>query len=616
MLSLRFINFGAKLNVIIETPSYFIVKKNNFVILILIISRQCNIFVPENNQRILNKSMDTLINLLTVCGAIAMFLFGMSQMSSGLEKFAGERLGKILSVMTKHRIMGILTGVVVTVMLQSSSATTVIVVGLVTSGVMTLRQSIGVIMGANIGTTATVWIISVVGEMDIAKFALPLLTFCLPAFFIKRSKIKIVSQTIMGFSLLFLGLAYLQDAADALNLNTHVANLLSHIDCDKYYAILLFVVVGAVITAVVQSSAATMAITLMLFGMNIPGFGFYQAAALAMGQNIGTTATALLGSMTGNRMSRRAAMAHMLFNVIGVVIILPVIYWACDAVEWFVADVLHSDGNPKFKLSMFHTAFNAFNTLLLVWFVPQIEKIVYRLVPATEEEDDYRLKFIPTGTISTVSEVAIGEVQNEIITFGERCKKMFGMVKTMLATDKEAEFSKEYERVNKYEGITDKMELEIASYINKVMEAGGLTKESKRKMLKMLKLVSELESIGDSCNNLGRTLEHKREKKLEYTPEQQSNINKMIGYVDKALDNMIYMLNNTDKKFDLTTAYDIEKDINTYRKMLKEHSIKDIDENKYSYELCVSYMDFINECEHLGDYVINVVQASNYAGGE
>ena len=560
--------------------------------------------------------MDTLINLLTVCGAIAMFLFGMSQMSSGLEKFAGERLGKILSVMTKHRIMGILTGVVVTVMLQSSSATTVIVVGLVTSGVMTLRQSIGVIMGANIGTTATVWIISVVGEMDIAKFALPLLTFCLPAFFIKRSKIKIVSQTIMGFSLLFLGLAYLQDAADALELNTRVANLLSNIDCDRYYAILLFVLVGAVITAVVQSSAATMAITLMLFGMNIPGFGFYQAAALAMGQNIGTTATALLGSMTGNRMSRRAAMAHMLFNVIGVVIILPVIYWACDAVEWFVADVLHSDGNPKFKLSMFHTAFNAFNTLLLVWFVPQIEKIVYRLVPATEEEDDYRLKFIPTGTISTVSEVAIGEVQNEIITFGERCKKMFGMVKTMITTDKEAEFSKEYERVNKYEGITDKMEIEIANYINKVMEAGGLTPESKRKMLKMLKLVSELESIGDSCNNLGRTLSHKREKKLEFTDEQQGNIDKMLGYIDKALDNMIYMLNNTDKKFDLSKTYEIEKDINTYRKMLKERSIQDINDNKYSYELCVSYMDFINECEHLGDYIINVVQATNYTGAE
>lgn len=578
-------------------------------------SRQCNIFVPEN-KHILNESMDTLINLLTLCGAIAMFLFGMSQMSSGLEKFAGERLGKILSVMTKHRIMGILTGVVVTIMLQSSSATTVIVVGLVTSGVMTLRQSIGVIMGANIGTTATVWIISVVGEMDIAKFALPLLTCCLPAFFIKRSKVKIISQTIMGFSLLFLGLSYLQDAADNLNLSGHVADLLSHLDCDRYYAILLFVLVGALVTAVVQSSAATMAITLMLFGMNIPGFGFYQAAALAMGQNIGTTATALLGSMTGNRMSRRAAMAHMLFNVIGVVIILPVIYWACDAVEWFVADVLHSDGNPKFKLSMFHTAFNAFNTLLLVWFVPQIEKIVYRLVPATEEEEDFRLKYIPTGAISSTSEVAIGEVQNEIITFAERCKKMFGMVKNLMTVEKESEFTNLLERVTKYEGITDKMEIEIANYINKVMEAGGLTTESKRKLLKMLKLVSELESIGDSCNNLGRTLSHKREKKLEFTDEQQGNIDKMLLYIDKALDNMIYMLNNTDKKFDLTTTYNIEKDINTYRKMLKERSIQDINDNKYTYELCVSYMDFINECEHLGDYVINVVQASNYTGGE
>ena len=581
----------------------------------MIISRQCNIFVPEC-KHILNKYMDTLINLLTVCGAIAMFLFGMSQMSSGLEKFAGERLGKILSVMTKHRVMGILTGVVVTVMLQSSSATTVIVVGLVTSGVMTLRQSIGVIMGANIGTTATVWIISVVGEMDIAKFALPLLTCCLPAFFIKRSKIKIISQTIMGFSLLFLGLAYLQDAAEALNLNTRVADLLSHLDCDRYYAILLFVLVGAVITAVVQSSAATMAITLMLFGMNIPGFGFYQAAALAMGQNIGTTATALLGSMTGNRMSRRAAMAHMLFNVVGVVIILPVIYLTCDAVSWFVCDVLHSDGNPKFKLSMFHTAFNTFNTLLLVWFVPQIEKVVYRLVPATEEEEDYRLKYIPTGAISSTSEVAIGEVQNEIITFAERCKKMFGMVKSLMTVEKEAEFVNLMERVTKYEGITDKMEIEIANYINKVMEAGGLTTESKRKLLKMLKLVSELESIGDSCNNLGRTLSHKREKKLEFTQEQQDNINMMLQYIDKALDNMIYMLNNTEKKFDLTTTFNIEKDINTYRKMLKERSIQDINDNKYSYELCVSYMDFINECEHLGDYVINVVQASNYTGSE
>ena len=561
--------------------------------------------------------METFVNLLSALGAVAIFLFGMTQMSSGLEKFAGDKLGKVLSVMTKNRVMGIFTGMLVTMMLQSSSATTVIVVGLVTSGVMTLRQSIGVIMGANIGTTATVWLISIVGEMNISDIALPLLAFCLPAFFSKRSKVKSFSQTIFGFSLLFLGLSYLQDAANNLHLNDHVANLLSHIDCDRYYAILLFVLVGALITAVVQSSAATMAITLMLFGMNIPGFGFYRAAALAMGQNIGTTATALLGSMTGNRMSRRAAMAHMLFNVIGVVIILPVFYWACDAVDWFLKDVLHAEDNPKFKLSAFHTAFNAFNTLLLIWFVPQLEKIVYRIVPYSEEEEDFRLKYIPTGMISSTSELALSEVQNEIITFAERCKKMYDMVKNMMTIEKEADFVQELERVNKYEGITDKMELEIGNYINKVLEAGGLTKESKRKMLKMMKLVSELESIGDSCNNLGRTLSHKREKKLEYTSEQVDNINRMFKLLDSAIDNMIYMLNHTEGvKFDLTTTMNIEKDINTFRKMLKEHSINDINESKYSYELGVIYMDFINECEHLGDYIVNVVQASNYAGGE
>lgn len=561
--------------------------------------------------------METFVNLLSALGAVAMFLFGMTQMSSGLEKFAGDKLGKVLSVMTKNRVMGIFTGMLVTMMLQSSSATTVIVVGLVTSGIMTLRQSIGVIMGANIGTTATVWLISIVGEMNISHLAMPLLAFCLPAFFSKRSKIKSFSQTIFGFSLLFLGLSYLQDAANNLHLNNHVADLLSHIDCDRYYAILLFVLVGALITALVQSSAATMAITLMLFGMNIPGFGFYQAAALAMGQNIGTTATALLGSMTGNRMSRRAAMAHMLFNVIGVVIILPVFYWACDAVDWFLKDVLHAEDNPKFKLSAFHTAFNTFNTLLLIWFVPQLEKIVYRIVPYSEEEEDFRLKYIPTGMISSTSELALSEVQNEIITFAERCKKMYDMVKNMMTIEKEADFVQELERVSKYEGITDKMELEIGNYISKVLEAGGLTKESKRKMLKMMKLVSELESIGDSCNNLGRTLSHKREKKLEYTSEQVENINRMFKLLDTAIDNMIYMLNHTEGvKFDLTATMNIEKDINTFRKMLKEHSINDINESKYSYELGVIYMDFINECEHLGDYIVNVVQASNYAGGE
>ncbi len=559
--------------------------------------------------------MDVITNILSILGAVAMFLFGMSLMSSGLEKFAGDKLGKVLSAMTKHRYTGILTGIAVTMMLQSSSATTLIVVSLVTSGAMTLRQSISVVMGANIGTTATVWLISAIGfQIDISSFALPLMAvYVIPFFFKVSSKVKSISQTIFGFSLLFMGLSFLQTAAQELNLGAHVAGMLSHLDCDSYLTILLFVLVGAVVTAIVQSSAVTMAITLMLIDLKIPGFGFYQAAALAMGQNIGTTVTAVLGAAVGNRMAKRAAAAHMLFNVVGVVIILPVFYWACDAVDWFVVDVLHSDSNQMFKLSAFHTAFNIFNTLLLVWFVPQIEKVVSKIIPDTDDDEEFRLKYISTSLLSSTSEIVLSEVQNEIITFGERCQKMFGIVKSLMTIEKDKDFETEYARVIKYEGITDKMEVEIANFINKVSEAGRLSKESKRKIPKMLKLVSELESVGDACNNLGRTLNHKREESLEYTPEQVANINKMIGYIDKAIDNMMDMLRRSDDvPFNLDKTMEIEKDINSYRKMLKEYSIVDISENKYSYKLGVSYMDFINECEHLGDYIVNVVQASNY----
>lgn len=561
-----------------------------------------------------NLIMDIVVNLLSLLGALAMFLYGMSLLSGGLEKFAGDKLASVLSIMTKNRVTGVLTGVLVTMILQSSSATTIIVVSLVTSGVMTLRQSIGVIMGANIGTTATVWLISAVGfQIEISSLALPLLAFTLPMFFVDKSKVKSFSQSILGFCFLFIGLSFLQSSATNLNIGEHVANMLSHFNCESYTTILLFVLIGTIVTAIVQSSAVTMAITLMLFDMNIPGFGFYQAAALAMGQNIGTTATAVLGSLAGNKMARRAAMAHMLFNVIGVVIILPIFYYACDCVSWFVTDVLHSETNALFKLSAFHTAFNIFNTLLLISFVPQIENICYRIIPKTDDEEDFRLKYIPTGMITSTSEIALSEVRNEIITFAERCKKMFAMVKNMTTIEKESEFNRELGRVTKYEGITDKMEVEIANYLTKVGEAGQLTKESKRKIPRMMKLVSELESIGDSCYNLGRTLNHKRETNLTYTPEQYANITKMFSLIDKAIENMLTVLSRQEgTTISLDVTMEIERDINSYRKMLKERSLIDISENKYSYQLGVSYMDFINECEHLGDYIVNVVQASNY----
>ncbi|MBQ5374681.1 MAG: Na/Pi cotransporter family protein, partial [Bacteroidaceae bacterium] len=322
--------------------------------------------------------MDTFINLLSLIGSLALFLYGMKIMSEGLEKFAGDRLRGILSSMTRNRVMGVFTGILITALIQSSSATTVMVVSFVNAGLMTLVQSIGVIMGANIGTTITAWIISAIGfKVNIAAFALPLLAIGIPLIFSGKSKRKSIGEFIFGFSFLFMGLSYLQVNAEALKIGDIVANMLAGwAGSGGFLTILLFVFVGAFTTMIVQASAATMAVTLMLFDMNIPGFGFELAAALAMGQNIGTTITAFLASLTANTQARRAALAHMFFNVFGVVVILILFHPFCDAVTWFVANVMHAGDNDLFRLSAFHSAFNIFNTLTLIWFVKQIERFV------------------------------------------------------------------------------------------------------------------------------------------------------------------------------------------------------------------------------------------------
>lgn len=310
--------------------------------------------------------MDLIINIFSLVGSLALFLFGMKTMSEGLEKFAGDRLRSILSAMTHNRVMGVFTGIIVTALIQSSSATTVMVVSFVNAGLMTLAQSIGVIMGANIGTTVTAWIISAIGfKVNIAAFAIPLLAVGMPLIFSNKSKRKSIGEFVFGFSFLFMGLSFLQEAATAMNIGDIVAGMLANVSQNSFFTIILFVLVGAVVTMIVQASAATMAITLMLFGMNIPGFGFEQAAALAMGQNIGTTITAFIASLTANTQARRAALAHMFFNVFGVVVVLMVFYPACNAVSWFVDNCM-GGGNDLYKLSAFHTAFNVVNTLLLI----------------------------------------------------------------------------------------------------------------------------------------------------------------------------------------------------------------------------------------------------------
>ena len=553
--------------------------------------------------------MELIINIFSLVGSLALFLFGMKTMSEGLEKFAGDRLRSILAAMTKNRVMGVLTGVLITALIQSSSATTVMVVSFVNAGLMTLAQSIGVIMGANIGTTVTAWIISAVGfKVNIAAFAIPLLAIGMPLIFSGKGNRKSIGEFIFGFSFLFMGLSFLQEAATAMNIGDMVAGMLAHVPQDSFLTIILFVIVGALVTMVVQASAATMAITLMLFGMNIPGFGFEQAAALAMGQNIGTTITAFMASLTANTQARRAALAHMFFNVFGVVAFLIVFYPACNAVSWFVDSVM-GGGNDLFKLSAFHTAFNIINTLLLIGFVKQIEMLVCKALPMKAQDEDYRLKFISGGLLST-AELSIMEAQKEIHHFAERCLRMFGFVPQLMKTEDEMEFNKLFSRIGKYENITDSMEMEIAAYLNKVSE-GRLSDASKAQIQKMLRQITELESIGDSVYNLGRTLNrHRMHCQDAFTPEQTQHMQTMLELVDGALAEMMKRIDQpVTVKGNITASVNIEHEINNYRKQLRNQNLNDVNAGLYSYQLGVFYVDFISECEHLADYVMNVVQA-------
>lgn len=559
--------------------------------------------------------MELIINIFSLIGSLALFLFGMKTMSEGLEKFAGDRLRSILAAMTKNRVMGVLTGILITALIQSSSATTVMVVSFVNAGLMTLGQSIGVIMGANIGTTVTAWIISAVGfKVNISAFAIPLLAIGMPLLFSNKSSRKSVGEFVFGFSFLFMGLAFLQEAATAMNIGDMVAGMLSHVEQDSFFTILLFVFVGAIVTMIVQASAATMAITLMLFGMNIPGFGFEQAAALAMGQNIGTTITAFMASLTANTQARRAALAHMFFNVFGVVVVLIVFYPACNAVSWFT-DAFLGGGNDLFKLSAFHTAFNIINTLLLIGFVKQIEQLVCRVLPMKEQDEDYRLKFISGGLLST-AELSIVEAQKEIHNFAERCNKMFGFIGELLQLNDEVAFNKLFSRIEKYEQITDNMEVEIASYLNMVSE-GRLSLASKTEIQLMLRQISELESIGDSVYNLARTINRYRMHcKETFTEEQIQHMFVMLQLVNSSLNEMMKRIDMivsnipSSSKSDITKSINIENELNNYRTQLKNQNLNDVNSGRYSYQLGVFYVDFISECEKLGDYVMNVVQAT------
>ena len=552
----------------------------------------------------------SFFDFLRLIGSLALFLYGMKIMSEGLQKFAGDSLRRILTAMTTNRVTGVLTGVLITALIQSSSATTVMVVSFVNAGLLTLTQSIGVIMGANIGTTVTAWLISALGfKVDIAAFALPLLAFALPLFFSGKSSRKSIGEFVFGFAFLFMGLQSLKANAPDLGANPEMLAFVQNYTDMGFFSIILFLFIGAILTMIVQASAATMAITLIMCANG--WIDYHLGVALVLGENIGTTITANLAALTGNTQARRAALAHLVFNVFGVMWVLVLFYPFTNAVSWFVTHVMKVSDPAvavSFKLAAFHTAFNISNTFIMIWFVSLIEKTVCTLIKPKVEDEEYRLRYITGGMLSP-AELSILQAHKEISLFAERTARMFNMVKELFYEKNEETFLKTYSRIEKYENISDRMEIEIANYLTEVSE-GRLSSESKEEIRIMLRAVSEIESIADSCNNLARSIKRRNEFKSEFTEEQNKHLDHMFELVSGALNRMNLILHKPELVHDdINPSYNIENEINNYRNQLKSRNIEDINNKLYQYQDGVYYMDMVSESEKLGDYVLNVVQA-------
>ena len=551
-------------------------------------------------------------DFLKLIGSLGLFLYGMKIMSEGLQKVAGDRLRSILTAMTTNRVTGVLTGVLITALIQSSSATTVMVVSFVNAGLLTLAESISVIMGANIGTTVTAWIISIFGfKVDMAAFALPLLAIALPLIFSGKSNRKSIGEFIFGFSFLFMGLSYLKANAPDLNANPEMLAFVQNYTDMGFFSILLFLFIGTILTMIVQASAATMAITLIMCANG--WISLELGAALVLGENIGTTITANLAALTANTQAKRAALAHFVFNVFGVIWVLIIFHPFMELVNW-VVDTFFQSNNPEvaisYKLSAFHSIFNICNVCILIWGVKLIERTVCALIHPKEEDEEPRLRFITGGMLST-AELSILQARKEIHLFAERTHRMFGMVQELMHTEKDDDFNKLFSRVEKYENISDNMELEIANYLNQVSE-GRLSSESKLQIRAMLREVTEIESIGDSCYNLARTINRKRQTNQDFTEKQYEHIHFMMKLTDDALAQMIVVVEKPEhQSIDINKSFNIENEINNYRNQLKNQNILDVNNKEYDYQMGVYYMDIIAECEKLGDYVVNVVEASS-----
>ncbi len=548
-----------------------------------------------------------------IIGALALLIYGMKVMSEALQKMAGSQLRHILGTMTKNRFTGLLTGLFVTASVQSSTATTVMTVSFVNAGLLTLAQAISVIMGANIGTTLTAWIMSLGFSFNFTNVVYP--AFVVAILLIYTRKHRYTGDFLFGIAFMFYALAMLSATGNEMDLshNKDLVAFFSSWDVQKYWTILAFLLIGTILTCILQSSAALMAITMVLCSSGV--LPIYLGIALVMGENIGTTLTANLAALGANVQARRAALGHLVFNVFGVLWVLCLFYPFVDVVCGMVNYDPASKGVlDATKLSMvlaaFHTSFNICNTAILIWFIPQIEKLVCMIIKprAKDDEEDFRLRYIGGNSIMKTPELSVLEAQKEIQSFAERIQKMFGFVRELLGVTNDTAFTKLFARIEKYESISDNMEIEIAKYLDSVSDS-HLSDETKAKIRAMLREISELESIGDSCYNIARTINRKVAGKEDFTERQYEHINQMFELTDDSLSQMNTLLLGRKDNFDANRSFNIENEINNYRDQLKSQNINDVNSHEYTYAIGTMYMDIISECEKLGDYVINVVEA-------
>lgn len=590
-------------------------------------------------------------------GAVGLFLYGMKVMSEGLQKAAGDRLRNILSAMTRNRFTGTLTGFSITALIQSSSASTVMVVSFVNAGLMTLAQSMAVIMGANVGTTFTAWVIALFGfKVNISAFVLPLIGLSVPLLFSKKSRTKSIGEFMVGFSFLFMGLDLISQYVPDLQQNPEMFAFLQQYTQMGFSSVVIFLLVGVILTMVIQSSAATFAITLIMCSKG--WIDFNLACAIVLGSNIGTTITPILASMSGNVAAKRTAMGHLLFNLLGCAWVLCVFNPFIELNTWITESL--GQGNPdalaeyvnylqahdsavydnlfntlpsdhplygrvtaaqhtiesmqfsvSFGLSMFHTVFNLINLSIMIWFTKLYVRIVEYLVPTKHKEDEeFQLKFISGGLLNA-SELNIAQAEKEIAVYGERVERMIDMAKRLVHTKSETQdFTELYSRLEKYEDISDRMEIEIAHYLNRCAE-GRLSNEGKLKIASMLRIVSEIESIADCCMGAGKILVRKTQSRAEFTEEIYENIDTMFGYVKDAMLNMLHLLHDIEhaREPEIIASYNKEREINNYRNQLRTSNIENINARRYEYQAGIYYMDLVSDLEKTGDYIINVVDA-------